>query len=104
MISSADDLRSNLARVRARVEIACRHAGRDPAAVRLIAVTKELPARVIRWSLECGLTEFGENYVRELAAKRSSAPDAMWHYLGALQSHTAHRVADHAEWQRLGQD
>jgi len=43
------------------------------------------------------VTEFGENYLKELLEKRPSAPEARWHYIGALQSGSAHRVAEVAD-------
>jgi pyridoxal phosphate enzyme (YggS family) len=73
---------------------AAEHAGRDPAGVRLVAVTKEVPAGVVALAIQAGLTDLGENYVKEMAAKVRAFPQATWHYVGALQRGTAHRVAD----------
>jgi PLP dependent protein len=97
MIRSADELRANLDRVRAAIEAACERSGRDPSDVRLVAITKELPVDVVRWAAECGIGDFGENYVNELTSKREAASEATWHYVGTLQSHNAHKVADHAD-------
>src|SRR5205823_561930 len=76
---------------------AAARAGRDPADVTLIGVTKTLPARVASWAVEAGLTDLGENYVQELAEKRAAAAGARWHFIGRLQSRTANRVADLAD-------
>jgi pyridoxal phosphate enzyme (YggS family) len=65
--------------------------------VTLVAVTKTLPVEIVRVAHELGLFDFGENYANELAAKRDAGPDARWHFIGALQSHTANRVADVAD-------
>ena len=97
MIGSRAELEERLARIRARIEEACGRAGRAAADVRLVAVSKGVPVALVEWAREAGVTDLGENYVRELAAKRGDVPDAKWHFVGVLQSHTAHRVADLAD-------
>jgi pyridoxal phosphate enzyme (YggS family) len=95
----ADEIASNLGTVRDRLAEAATDAGRDPADVRLIAVTKTVPAVSIRHAIAAGVTDLGENYVTELREKRPAldVPGVRWHYIGALQSSTAHRVADLAD-------
>ena len=73
MIESPEELRANLRDVRDAVTAAAARAGRDPADVTLIGVTKTLPARVASWAVEAGLTDLGENYVQELAEKRAAS-------------------------------
>ena len=97
MIDSGAALEDRLARIRARIEAACARTGRDPASVRIVAVSKGQPAELVRWAREAGQADFGENYVKELAEKRAEATGATWHFVGVLQSHTAHRVADLAD-------
>jgi hypothetical protein len=87
----------NLAVIRAGIARACERAGRDPAAVRLVAACKGVRVEAVRWVHEAGVGDFGENYVQELRDKRAAAPDATWHFIGTLQSHTAHRVAELAD-------
>ncbi|MFN2543117.1 MAG: YggS family pyridoxal phosphate-dependent enzyme [Actinomycetota bacterium] len=96
MIASPEELAANLREVRARIEAAAARAGRAASEVRLIAVTKTMPAEAVTWARELGVADLGENYVGELADKRPLAPDATWHFIGTLQSHTAHRVAEDA--------
>ena len=55
--------------VRERIERACARARRDPASVRLLAVTKIFGPEVIREAWNAGLREFGENYVQEMERK-----------------------------------
>ena len=95
----ADEIASNLGSVRDRLAEAATDAGRDPADVRLIAVTKTVPAASVRHVIAAGATDLGENYVTELREKRPAldVPGVRWHYIGALQSSTAHRVADLAD-------
>ena len=97
MITSREELAQNLHEVRARIGDAARRAGRGVDEVRLVAVTKTVPAEVVGWAHELGVEDFGENYVGELADKRSLAPRARRHFIGTLQSHTAHKVADEAD-------
>ena len=79
--------------VRAAVERAARDAGRDPAGVTLVAVSKTYPAEAILPVLEAGGRVFGENYVQEAKAKwpslRERFPDAKLHLIGPLQSNKA---------------
>ena len=81
--------------VRARVDAACKAAGRAPSDVTLIAVSKTHPASAVREAAAAGATDFGENYAQELAAKRPECPDVRWHYIGRLQRNKAKLVAGH---------
>jgi pyridoxal phosphate enzyme (YggS family) len=90
-------LEETIAHVRSRIEAACGRASRDPRGVTLVAVTKTVPLPVVIRARGLGLEQFGENYVNELRDKRDRVPGATWHYVGTLQSHTAHRVADLAD-------
>lgn len=81
------DIASQLSAVRARVAAACARAGRDPAAVQLLAVSKGHPAETVRAAAELGLTYFGENRVQEARAKIGLCPSRLhWHLIGHLQS------------------
>jgi len=97
VLDSREAVLANLARVREGIARACDRSGRDPAAVRLVAASKAVPADAVRWAHEGGVEDFGENYVRELEAKRDAVVGPRWHFIGTLQSHTAHRVADLAD-------
>jgi PLP dependent protein len=95
--SSASEL---LERVGANLDVVRRRivtSGRDPESVRIVAVTKTFGAPEVRAALQLGLTHFGENYVDELCAKRDVAPEATWHFLGALQTNKIARVLTCAE-------
>lgn len=69
------DLRDDLASVRARIAAAAARAGRDPAAVRLVAVTKTVGAGVVAELLRAGQLDFGENRPGDLVAKRAALAD-----------------------------
>jgi PLP dependent protein len=90
--SSANELLervgANLESVRGRIAAT----GRDPQGVRIVAVTKTFGAEEVRAATQLGLTHFGENYVEELCVKREAAPEATWHFLGALQANKIARA------------
>jgi pyridoxal phosphate enzyme (YggS family) len=94
-VAYADLLRETLPRVRASIEEAARAAGRDPAGVRLVAVTKGHPVEAIRAALDCGLVDLGENRVEELAQKVGALPGGgvKWHMIGHVQSRKAKDAA-----------
>lgn len=82
----ADDTAARIAAARATIADAARRAGRDPAAVRLIAVTKTLPPAAVLAALDGGLCDIGENYVQEATRKREAVGRyAVWHLIGGLQ-------------------
>ncbi len=95
---------SALNQVRQRIRIACENAGRDPASVRLLAVSKTRSDREIRTLHARGQTAFGENYVQEFVDKHDAleaAPDPLgieWHFIGALQGNKTRAVAERAAW------
>jgi pyridoxal phosphate enzyme (YggS family) len=81
------ELAENLARIRNRIAAACERAGRDPASVTLLAVTKTHPPEVVNEAVDLGLALFGENKVQEAKAKIPLCPArARWHMIGHLQS------------------
>jgi hypothetical protein len=85
----AAGLDARLAGVRRTVEAAARRAGRAPAAVRIVAVTKTFPPSAVRAALAAGLRDVGENYVQEAAAKRRQVSAGTWHLIGGLQRNKA---------------
>src|SRR3990172_4304786 len=87
----------NLAALRARMEAAARRAGRSPAEVELMAVTKQVEPRRIREAYDAGLRLFGENRVQEFAEKVNLLRDltgARFLLIGHLQTNKAARAAE----------
>jgi PLP dependent protein len=95
--ASRSEIARNLLALREGIARAAERSGRDPGEVRLVAASKTVPSREVRAAVEAGVTELGENYVKELVAKRPAAPGATWHFIGTLQSHTAHKLAEVAD-------
>ncbi|MFA9428925.1 YggS family pyridoxal phosphate-dependent enzyme [Egicoccus sp. AB-alg2] len=90
------DVEARAARVRSRLAAAATAAGRKPADVRLIGVTKTHPPEVARAAVAAGVTELGENRVQELLAKLPLVPSARWHLIGYLQRNKVKDVVGHA--------
>ena len=90
------DVARNLAGVRERIASACARARRDPASIKLVAVTKTKPLEMLREALAAGQTVFGENYAQELREKAEALPGAEWHFIGALQTNKAKLVVGRA--------
>ena len=88
-------LRARLSDVRDRIARAADRAGRDPASVHLIAVSKTFDADHVRALADCGQTDFGENKVQEALPKMEQTADLrlVWHLVGHLQSNKARRAA-----------
>ena len=66
--------------------------GRDPGAVKLIAVTKTVGIEMVRRAAALGIEDFGENRVQDAADKVAAMPDLRWHFIGHLQSNKVKEV------------
>lgn len=87
-----------------RIEKAALGAGRDPASITLVAVTKTWPAEVVLAAYESGMRDFGENRPEELEAKRAQVEVVLgrdsgivWHGIGNPQSRKTNLAADNAD-------
>ena len=107
-MTSADDqdsgrlaeLSANLTAVQAHIDRACSAAGRDPAGIALIAVTKTFPVPDIMMLARLGITDVGENKDQEAAPKVAACAAAgvvlRWHFIGQLQVNKVASVARYA--------
>jgi pyridoxal phosphate enzyme (YggS family) len=97
-MSREAELAASLGEVRARIDAACRAAGRRPDEVTLIAVTKTWPAEDVRRLVDLGVTDVGENRDQEAAAKAAALADRRltWHFVGQLQTNKAASVTTYA--------
>ena len=87
--------------IEARIAAAARAAGRDSTQIRVLAVSKTVPAAAIRDAWRAGQRAFGENYVQEAIAKRSDLGDlegVQWHLIGPLQGNKARLAAGGFDW------
>jgi pyridoxal phosphate enzyme (YggS family) len=86
--------------VRRRIADAARLAGRDPAGICLLAVSKQQPASAIRAACAAGQRDFGENYLQEAAPKLAalSGLPITWHFIGRLQANKTRDIAVSFDW------
>lgn len=91
---------ANLQAVRERIAGACARAGRDPAGVALLAVSKSWPAAAVGEAARAGQRAFGESYVQEAVGKIEAlaATGLEWHFIGPLQTNKTRPVAEHFDW------
>jgi PLP dependent protein len=80
--------------VLARIGEAAARAGRDPAAVTLVAVSKTHPAEVVQAAIDAGLTVLGENRVQEAVDKVAGTHGGTWHLVGPLQGNKARKAIE----------
>jgi pyridoxal phosphate enzyme (YggS family) len=91
---------ANLQAVTERIAAACDVAGRNPATVLLLAVSKTWPAVCLREAANAGQQAFGESYVQEALPKMAELADQQieWHFIGPLQSNKTRPVAESFAW------
>jgi pyridoxal phosphate enzyme (YggS family) len=93
-LGAEHDVLVSLETIRGTIAAACDRSGRDPSDVGLVAAAKTVPAELVQVVVDAGVAAVGENYVKGLREKRQAVHGAVrWHYLGALQTNTAHHVA-----------
>ncbi len=100
MLIGPQNLTLNVNHVRSRINEAAKAAGRDPASVTLVAVTKSKAAESMREAATAGVTDFGENYLQEALGKMDTLAGlpVRWHFIGALQSNKTRPVAERFDW------
>ncbi|GAB4371830.1 MAG: YggS family pyridoxal phosphate-dependent enzyme [Acidobacteriota bacterium] len=96
-MGSGSDVARRLGAVRERIARAAARAGRDPAAITLVAVTKTVTPPRIAEAIEAGQRDFGENRVQEALEKIPHLPPVRWHMIGHLQRNKARKVVGRFE-------
>ncbi|MCC5620582.1 YggS family pyridoxal phosphate-dependent enzyme [Nostoc sp. CHAB 5715] len=72
-----------------------------PTSVKLIAVSKQVPAQAIRSAYSAGIRDFAESRIQEAASKQAELqdlPDITWHFIGHLQSNKAKKAIEQFPW------
>ena len=84
-------MKDRIKHVKERIRAAARACGRPESDIRLVTVSKTMPAEIVKKAIEIGMTDFGENYIQEAREKITtlSAYPVTWHYIGHLQSNKA---------------
>lgn len=97
----------NLQLVQHRIANSAQAAGRDPASITLLAVSKTFNVQAVLAAAQAGQRAFGENYVQEAIDKitatrdlREHNPDLQleWHFIGPIQSNKTRQIAEHFDW------
>ncbi|TAN51446.1 MAG: YggS family pyridoxal phosphate-dependent enzyme [Methylococcaceae bacterium] len=93
-------LEQRLNAVRHRLALAETEAGRKPGSVRLLAVSKTQPARILAAAYGLGQRHFGENYLQEALEKQARLAhfEITWHFIGPIQSNKTRAIAQHFHW------
>lgn len=91
---------TQLSAVQHRIQAACLAAGRPPAAVTLLAVSKTFGIDAVQAAFAAGQTLFGENYIQEAVQKIMALRHLPieWHCIGPIQSNKTRLVAGHFDW------
>ena len=85
----------NLAAVRARIQAAASRAGRNPADVQLVVVSKTHPPEIVREAIAEGATVLGESRIQEAKSKILELPGKVqWHFIGHLQTNKAREAVE----------
>ena len=95
-----NEIPDRLAAVRQRIAIAAAACGRDPADIRLVAVSKTKPEAAVRAAVAAGQSDFGENYLQDALPKMSELSDCTieWHFIGRIQGNKAADISRHFAW------
>ncbi|VVM84376.1 Pyridoxal phosphate homeostasis protein [Pseudomonas fluorescens] len=90
----------HLGALAARIDSAALACGRDPASIKLLAVSKTKPAAAVREAYAAGVRDVGENYLQEALAKQDELTDLAltWHFIGPIQSNKTRAIAEHFAW------
>lgn len=85
----------NLDIIRSQIKEAAERCGRNPNEIRLVAVSKRIPAEAIAEAYRCGQAIFGENYLQDAMEKIEQLDQSLqWHFIGHLQSNKARMAAE----------
>jgi hypothetical protein len=99
MTTTTATIATRLEAVRARIAAACERAGRDPAEVTIVGVTKTHPVEAVEEALTAGQVDLGENRAQELVPKAEQAAEMAleprWHFIGGLQRNKVRQVLPH---------
>jgi pyridoxal phosphate enzyme (YggS family) len=100
MLIGPQNLTLHVNHVRSRIRNAAIAAGRDPGTVTLVAVTKAKTAETARLAATAGVTDFGENYLKEALAKMDLLADLSlrWHFIGTIQANKTRAIAERFDW------
>ncbi|MEJ2041776.1 MAG: YggS family pyridoxal phosphate-dependent enzyme [Reinekea sp.] len=93
-------INSRITDIQTQIQHACTTSGRSPDEICLLAVSKTKPLADLVEAYQAGQRHFAENYAQEAIEKCTSTPfsDAIWHFIGPLQSNKTRGIAEHFDW------
>ena len=93
-------LRDNISSLHKRIKKVSTTCKRNPACIKILAVSKKHSLDRIKIAYSCGLRHFGENYVQEALGKiqHFNPPDINWHFIGPIQSNKTRAIANNFSW------
>ena len=91
---------NNIATVLDRVRLAAQKSQRSPEDICIVAASKTRCAAAIKIAYQCGIRNFGENYLQEALEKITTLADLdiVWHFIGPIQSNKTRAIAEHFDW------
>jgi PLP dependent protein len=97
---SEHTITKNIRKLRERVRLASAKSQRDENDVRILAVSKTRRAGALREAFDCGMTDFGENYLNEALEKMEQLKELplSWHFIGPIQSNKTRLIAENFDW------
>jgi pyridoxal phosphate enzyme (YggS family) len=95
--SVGETIQERIKTIRLAIAKACQKVQRDPETVKIVAVSKSFSPSLIKEAIQCGVTNFGENYLQEALPKMQALREknCTWHFIGHLQKNKAFAVAFH---------
>ena len=93
-------IKQNISSLKRRIENSANQCGRDPASVRIIAVSKKHNLDSIKAAYDQGIRDFGENYLQEAMQKIElyKPGNIIWHFIGPIQSNKTNLIANNFSW------
>ena len=90
----------NIAKLKHRIRLCAEKYHRPESSILLLAVSKTRPAADLRGAYACGLTQFGESYLKEALEKMDALADLplTWHFIGPIQSNKTRAIAERFQW------
>ena len=94
------EINKNIDNLNNRISKACIANNRSPQDITLVAVSKRKNNEFIKFALDCGVKDFGENYAQEMKEKSETinSDQIIWHFIGPIQTNKIKIITQHADW------
>ena len=94
------EINKNIDNINNRISKACIANNRSPQDITLVAVSKRKNNELIKFALDYGVKDFGENYAQEMKEKSETinSDQIIWHFIGPIQTNKIKIIAQHADW------